>query len=185
MNRLVVHGSIDIEALDVDPSNNATVLAVGIVAFNAREEIDAAEWILDPIWSPGTRSKSTYDWWMDQELDVRNAMFGGHILPWKFCPMFSSFVGLNGIELLWGFPARYDIGHLRALFKAMECPFPTLFNKERDMSTLVDLAEEIGLGEELRAIRDLNPNPHDALSDARNQAKRLQRIFQYFKAYGA
>lgn len=182
---LQVHGSIDIETLDVDPSNNATVLAVGIVAFNANEEIDAREWILDPIWSPGSRSKSTYDWWSEQDLKIQDRMFSGRVLPWNFCPEFSSFVGLNGIEKLWGFPARFDIGHLRALYKAMECPFPLDFRSELDMSTLVDLCREIGLSDILKEIRDSNPNPHDALSDARNQAQRLRRIFQYFKAYGA
>lgn len=182
---MIVHGSLDIETLDVDPSNNATVLAVGIVAFNAQEELAAEEWILDPIWTPGTRSRSTYDWWMDQDLAIQTRMFSGSCLPWNFCPEFSSFIGLNHVELLWGFPARFDIGHLRALYRAMECPFPLSFQAERDMTTLVDLAQLVGMGEVLRAIRDSNERPHDALADAQNQAQRLRLIFKRFGVYGA
>lgn len=180
-----VHGSLDLECLDVDPSNNAAIIAVGIVAFTKHELVDKKLWLLDPMWSPGTRSESTYRWWMEQEPAIRNRMFTGRDLPWTFCADFSSFVGLNGVDKLWGYPARYDIGHLRALFAAYAQPFPINFRDELDMSTLIKTVTQnrTGLWEELESIRSANDHAHDALADAENQAARLQHLFRVCGLY--
>lgn len=186
MSQPPVHLSIDIEALDVDPSMNAGVIAVGVVAFTPVETLDRRLWILDPIWTPGSRSKSTYDWWMQQPLETQNRMFAGGTLPWDFCPDFSSFLGLNNVRYAWGYPARYDLGHLRSLFEAMHCPFPINFRQERDMASLVSIAKQIlpEIEGELEAIRSQNAEQHNALADAESQAARLQHIFRRLRAYG-
>lgn len=183
----MIHASIDIETLDVDPSMEAAVLAVGIVAFTPNEIIDKAEWMLDARWVPGTRSKSTYDWWNKQDTLIQQRMFNGTILPWEFCVAFSSFIGLAGVKLAWGYPVRFDLGHLRSLYRACEKPFPLNYDQERDMYTLVDAFRETRRTgkEELEAIRDANEYPHDALADAENQAAQLQHIFRSLGLYGA
>lgn len=184
MNK-IIHGSVDIEALDVDPSAEAAVLAVGIVAFTEDEIIDKGEWILDARWSPGTRSKSTYDWWNKQDILVTQNMFNGAILPWEFCDSFSAFIGLAGVKLLWGYPVRYDIGHIRSLYRAAEKPFPLNYSCERDMYTLVDAFRDIHPTgrDELAAIREANTRQHEALADAENQAAQLQHIFRVLGLY--
>jgi hypothetical protein len=181
----LIHASIDIEALDVDPSAEAGVLAVGIVAFTVDEIVDKAEWVLDAAWTPGTRSKSTYKWWKDQDTLIQQRMFSGAVLPWDFCSAFSAFIGLSGVGLAWGYPVRYDLGHLRSLYLKMEQPFPLNFDRERDMYTIVDAFRTLRPGgkAELDAIKAENTRLHDALADAENQAAQLQHVFRVFGLY--
>jgi hypothetical protein len=176
------HLSIDIETLDVDPSANAGVIAVGAVVFTTTKTIDRFLWILDPMWTPGSRSKSTYDWWMTQPPGT---MFTGTTFPWNFCPEFSSFVGMNNVKYAWGYPARFDLGHIRSLFAAMQAPFPINFQQERDMTTLLSVAKQLrpDLSLELDEIRSRNEEPHNALADAENQAARLQHVFRALGIY--
>lgn len=173
------HVVVDIEATDVDPSVNAGVLSVGIVAFDRQGIIDQRLWKLDPAWTPGSRSKSTYDWWKKQEPAIIQRAFSGTELPWAFCLEFSSFVGLNGADLIWGYPARYDLTHLRSLFRHYNCPFPLNFDQERDMTTLLDIAKQKGphIAEGVEMIRGKNLAQHDALADAVNQALQLHWLF--------
>ena len=181
------HLSIDIETLDVDPSPNAAIIAVGAVAFNEEEIIDQREWLLNPVFSPGTRSYSTHKWWQEQEFEVAHRMFSGKVLPWDFCPEFSSFVGLNGCKQIWGFPIRFDVGHLRSLYRAVEHPFPLDFRAERDLSTLYDLGKRywsIPL-DLLKESLKREHREHDALSDALYQAGLIQGLLQIVRAGSA
>jgi hypothetical protein len=180
-----IHLSVDIEALDVDPSAEAGVITVAAVIFDRYQTIDKALYPLDPIWTPGTRSESTYKFWKDQPHLIQVAAFSGAMLPWEFPAAFSSFIGMNKPRYCWGFPARYDYGHLRSLYAKYHQPFPINFTQERDMTTLLSVAAELKpeLEEELTAIREQNRSPHDAMADAENQAARLQHVFHRLDIY--
>lgn len=177
MNDNDVHLSLDLETLDVDPSNNAAVVAVGATFFTLTDILATNFWALDPKYTPGTRSHSTYDWWRGTPFEIRQKMLSGDWLPWDFCADFSAHVGLHNARWVWGWPVRFDLGHLRSLFRAVERPFPFSFRNERDIYTLRDLAvRRGGSGVEIvfKQIHDANEAQHDAGADSLAQARMIQ-----------
>lgn len=173
------HISLDIETLSVDPDNDAAIIAVGLVVFNPTEILTEHLWTLDPIWTPGSRSQGTYDWWMEQSQGVREEMFDGEILPWNFCDHLAAVLDWNQVEAVWGYPIRFDAGHLRALHKAYGKLCPWTFRQERDLSTLRWLAKSRPtLLRDLEEIKNQNPGAHNALQDALTQARMIQAFLQ-------
>lgn len=175
-------GMVDIETLSAEPAG-AAIATVGLVAFRPDKVVDEGYWKLDLRWSPGRRSKDTYDWWMKQDARALEEAVRQQdhydvtrLLPWDFCTSFSEFAGVNNMQLIWSYPARFDLGHLRELYHVVGHTFPLEFWRERDMTTLMQTAYGIrpDLESAVKAIRAKNAAAHNALADARNQVEVVQ-----------
>jgi len=173
------HMSIDIETMDVDPSSNAAVIAIGAVIFNVREIFSEFEVLIHPSWAPGSRGHDTRLWWAAQEEEIRNRMFSGRVMPDDACRRFTAFCTFD-TKFFWANPTRFDFTHMRSMYQACEQEFPFKFFQERDLSTLRWAARQYpNLKSELSKIRNSNRAAHDALSDARAQAKAIQAVMMY------
>ncbi len=169
-----VMGMLDIETMGTEPAG-AGILSVGLTAFTRSEILDRGYWRLDPRWSPGRRDKSTCEWWMKQDARALEA-FNGTMLPWEACAAISEFVANTNMKLIWAYPARFDLGHLRELYHAVGHSFPLEFWRERDMTTLMRVAYGINphLETRVKEIKATNKSAHNALSDAITQTEIVQ-----------
>lgn len=104
------------------------------------------------------------------------------LLPWDACEAVSEFVAVNKLDLIWAYPTRFDLGHLRELYHAVGHQFPLEFWRERDMTTLLRVAYGIrpDLEAAVKAIRSRNISAHNALADAENQTEVVQFILRTF-----
>lgn len=169
---------IDIETLDTLPSSQ--VLSIGGVKFNPfsfDEPHSDFYFKLDIDEQAGrnrTTSESTLDWWGKQDDKIiLEAFSSGDRTPVasvlrelkKWC------VGVDGI-MAQGI--TFDIIILENMFRQYNMPIPWAFWMVEDSRTLLN-----------RMIEDprkqFNFDAHNALEDARVQAKSIQLVFEKFK----
>jgi len=178
----------DIETFAAEPAG-AAIISVGAVIFTETEVLDTAEWKLDPRWSPGIRTKDTYEWWSGQDPLILRAQSEGAMLPWHFCEAYSEFCAIGSPTMAWANPSRFDHGHLRELYHALGHRFPFSYKIERDQTTLLwaarYMAEVNGgadalatLNDDVNRIRDSNQSEHSALADAIEQVRVVQFILR-------
>lgn len=178
-----VMGMLDIETLGTEPAG-AAIATVGLVAFTRTEILDRGYWKLDLRWTPGRRDRDTYDWWMKQDPLAMEEAFRHRdemrALPWDVCAAISEFAATTNMKLIWAYPARFDVGHLRELYYAVGHTFPLEFWRERDMTTLMRTAYDINphLESRVKEIKAQNRAAHNALEDALTQAKIVQFLLE-------
>jgi hypothetical protein len=173
------HMSIDIETLATE--GDAAVIAIGATVFDADRFLDQGHLVLiNPILSPGARDRGTWMWWCQQDRGIMERMMSGETTPWAACETFANLC--VGVDYFWGYPARFDVGHLRALFRNCDREFPFSFRQEMDLSTALKLARAgiPATGEELRKIKESNQAAHDAMADAIVQARQIQVILKHY-----
>lgn len=177
-----VMAMLDLETLGAEPAGVA-ITSVGCVLFTLDEMVDAGYWRLDPRWTPGLRTKDTYEWWQKQDRAAYDEMMGGVFLPWDFCEGFTDFLSLYDVQYIWAYPTRFDLGHLRELYHKVGHVFPLQFRIERDMTTLVWMARRMDpdIDGAIQAIRSRNKMKHNAMEDAKNQAEIVQMILREFR----
>lgn len=177
-----VMAMLDLETLGAEPAGVA-ITSVGLVMFTVDEIIDTAYWRLDPRWTPGLRTKDTYEWWDKQDRGAYEEMMRGTALPWDFCEQFSGALSLYDVEYIWSYPSRFDLGHIRELYHTVGHQWPLSFRIERDMTTLLWMARLMapGIDDRIQEIRARNPQKHNAMEDARNQAEIVQMVLRYFE----
>lgn len=175
----VVMGMLDIETLGTEPAG-AAITTVGLVSFTKQEILDRGYWRIDPRWSPGRRDRSTWEWWQKQNAAVREESMLGQMLPWEVTEAISAFVATSGMELIWAYPTRFDLGHLREMYHSVGHAFPMEFWRERDMTTLMRVAYGIDptLEPAVKVMRSKNIAAHNALADAVNQAEVVQFLLR-------
>lgn len=161
---------VDIESLSSQP--DAAIIAIGLVHFDQEEILDEYEILMDPMLAIGHRSESTIDWWNTQNPKVRDKMMSGELTPWEACEEMVEIVSSWNCKIIWANSPSFDIALLRSLFAICDVKFPFHFTKERDFRTLANLAE-IDYSAAYRGRKS-----HDAVDDAKAQAKAVQIIRQ-------
>lgn len=163
------HCMIDLETLDTAPT--AVILSIGACAFDPQRgdigsvchlklEIDSQ------IRLGRTISGRTVDWWMNQSVEARDALFSEEAQkarrPVKQALVeFSSWLGKP--DGVWGNGADFDLVLLGNLYDSFGLVRPWSFSKNRCFRTLKNL-----FGNEPPAREGVH---HDALDDAMYQAK--------------
>jgi DNA polymerase III epsilon subunit-like protein len=167
MSQAKIHIMVDIETLDVTPS--AVILSIGAVTMpqdGAEQENYYVECNED---QPGrTVSQDTIDWWKKQSSEIypKGTVYLRHCLL-----NFRNFIFAQRSDpVIWCKGTDFDVAILSHAFKQYDIPIPWKYNAIRDMRTLKKVSVYGFLGQ--------NPVAHNALEDARHQAKELQAIFQ-------
>lgn len=163
---------LDLETLDTRPS--AVILSIGAVRFDCESETSPVETFhafvdIDSNLRYGrTVSGSTILWWLDQDVQARRKILEGTPQPLEdVLADLSKFIREN--DRVWGNGAAFDNAILADAYRSVQLKQPWRFWNDMCFRTFKN------------AFRDVKPLPfegiaHDALDDAYNQARHLQRI---------
>jgi exodeoxyribonuclease VIII len=160
---------VDIETLSSSP--RAAVIAIGACVFTLEQEIGSTyEALIHPerAMDVGESSPDTMDWWKRQDIDVRRKMFSGTKLPGTVAAEFAAWVREQRVKEVWANAPTFDCTILRHLFVQTIVPCPWGFRDERCVRTVFAEAKERGFN---YSKGYSETNAHDALADARNQAR--------------
>ncbi len=119
---------------------------------------------------------STVEWWLGQSDAARTGLLADCrvSLPEALREFAAWFAGV-GARYVWGNGSGFDNVILQSAFTAcgMECPWS--FRDDRDLRTLMALADDLGATEHAVAVEPPQVE-HDALEDALYQARLAQAL---------
>lgn len=176
------HIMLDLETEDTAPT--AVIIQIGMVLFNPNDP-DQAPYALPALYpnrlhqrSRGrTYSQSTLDWWA-QQSDAAKTVY---TRPQEECTdvinaIGAAMTGFPGgpVTHVWGNGVGFDNVILRSFFETFGAEPPWKFWQDYDFRTLKQLPGAKGLAPPFAGV------PHDAVDDAYNQARHLQKICQHF-----
>lgn len=165
---------IDIETLA--QADNAAILSIGAVKFGNQKLFDEFYVEISPqscIDVGLIVDKETIAWWMSKEADARAVLSSARKsgLPIRDAlNSFTDFLMTKNIEL-WSQGLDFDIVKLRNAYKACGLEVPWDFWSVRDSRTIFKVFEEV-------IYNDRTGVYHNALDDAKTQARRLMELLQ-------
>lgn len=123
-----------------------------------------------------TQDDSTVEWWAEQSPEAKKAAFAGTDSLANTLARFTGFIKNPGQVQPWGNGATFDISMLEAAFDACFYTTPWKFRNIRDVRTVVEMGQVIGIDPK----RDIpfDGVAHNALADALHQAKYVSVIWQ-------
>lgn len=162
----------DLETLDTKPS--AVILSIGAVKFNPLDtDVDPSKKLslLIDIDSQSllgrTVSDDTIAWWATQSKEAQDAAFSevGRIPLMEAVDQFHQFVW--NCERVWS-QGSFDVNIMEHLYTSLGRPYSWQYWQVRDSRTIFDFID----GEVDRS------KAHDAVEDANEQAKGVQRALR-------
>jgi len=152
---------IDIETLGLEPGS--AILSIGAVRF----DLDGfgEEWgcsvDLESCQEAGLEiDANTLEWWLSQDSEVQHILTGGISLT-EALERLSRFYG--DCTEVWANSPAFDCSHLEHAYDAVGIVKPWTYSAKRDVRTIVNLP--------VAPDMEQDGNEHDALDDARYQAK--------------
>jgi DNA polymerase III epsilon subunit-like protein len=166
---------LDLETLGT--GNDAVIVSIGAVKFNELQILDEFHCGVDPTSCVDLGLKidgATVTWWLHPDraqarhnllnletVDLASALTG-----------FSDWAGTD-VEAIWGNGSTFDNIILRSAYRACRLEYPVKFWQDKCYRTMKYSAPGIEL------VRE--GTHHDALDDARSQAKHLQAIVAHLE----
>jgi hypothetical protein len=169
---------IDIETIDSAPK--AAVIAIGACVFTA-DGVQTGDFSVvvnaELAKAYGTVGEQTMAWWATQDAGVRERMFSGLLSPYDAAKAFCNYVRESHVDEVWANSPTFDCVILRHLFAQLGMRAPWHFRDERCVRTVYAVGRELGV--------DFNAGyseqgAHDAVVDARNQARAVGIILKAF-----
>jgi len=157
--------SIDIETLST--SQNATILSIGACYFDRLSGTIGQEFYCNVELENQNRHLDidTLKWWIGQEANAAKVLFKEEIPLNVALASLREFCTFEDEIKVWGNGATFDISILENAYHCFEDSTPWPHWAPRDMRTVVDLAS-------YSANRlTFDGQPHNALDDAKHQAK--------------
>lgn len=171
---------IDLETLGID--QGAPIIAIGAVFFNPKTGELGAEYSatidFESACGRRTPSASTIQWWLMQSDDARAKVLNGDETMKHALEGLISFIDSNVKRSKvkpWGNGSTFDISILEDCFKDYYIDTPWQYRNIRDVRTVVDVADSIGI---TRDMIEFEGTPHDALDDAKHQARYVSLMIQ-------
>ncbi|EPS0161943.1 3'-5' exonuclease, partial [Escherichia coli] len=118
-------------------------------------------------------------WWAKRSREAQSAIFTDEISLDVALRLFIEFIEKNSggrFVQVWGNGANFDNVILRRSYERQGIPCPWLYYNDRDVRTIVELGNAIGF--DVRMAIPFEGVPHNALDDARHQAKQVSAIWQ-------
>ena len=176
------HLMLDLETEDTAPT--AVIVSIGMVLFNPNEP-DGKIIRLPELYpnrnhqrSRGrTYSQDTLNWWEKQSPAAKLVYNQPQQEVVEVIGAIRSVIEpADGMEVdhVWGNGAGFDNTILRSFFGSFEQEVPWEFWQDYCFRTLKQMPGAKGLAEPFQGI------PHNAVDDAYNQARHLQKICQHF-----
>ncbi|EON7937513.1 3'-5' exoribonuclease, partial [Escherichia coli] len=178
-SRVWIHLSVDLETMGTNP--DAPINSIGGKFFDPATGEMGPEFskAIDLETSGGIIDRKTIKWWAKQSREAQSAIFTDEISLDVALRLFIEFIEKNSggcFVQVWGNGANFDNVILRRSYERQGIPCPWLYYNDRDVRTIVELGNAIGF--DVRMAIPFEGVPHNALDDARHQAKQVSAIWQ-------
>ncbi|EFJ6850692.1 exonuclease [Escherichia coli] len=178
-SRVWIHLSVDLETMGTNP--DAPINSIGGKFFDPATGEMGPEFskAIDLETSGGIIDRKTIKWWAKRSREAQSAIFTDEISLDDALLQLREFIDENSGEFfvqVWGNGANFDNVILRRSYERQGIPCPWLYYNDRDVRTIVELGNAIGF--DVRMAIPFEGVPHNALDDARHQAKQVSAIWQ-------
>ncbi|EFF5755060.1 3'-5' exoribonuclease [Escherichia coli] len=178
-SRAGIHLMIDIETMGKNP--NAAIISIGAIFFDPQTGDMGPEFskTIDLDTAGGVIDRNVIKWWLKQSREAQSAILTDEIPLDDALLQLREFIAENSGEFfvqVWGNGANFDNVILRRSYERQGIPCPWHYHNDRDVRTIVELGKAIDF--DARTAIPFEGERHNALDDARYQAKYVSAIWQ-------
>ncbi|ENT6542949.1 3'-5' exoribonuclease [Escherichia coli] len=173
------HLMIDLETMGKNP--DAPIISIGAIFFDPQTGDMGPEFskTIDLETAGGVIDRDTIKWWLKQLREAQSAILTDEIPLDDALLQLREFIDENSGEFfvrVWGNGASFDNVILRRSYERQGIPCPWRYCNDRDVRTIVELGKAIDF--DARTAIPFEGERHNALDDARYQAKYVSAIWQ-------
>ncbi|EFL0486083.1 exonuclease [Escherichia coli] len=178
-SRTCDHLMIDLETMGKNP--DAPIISIGAIFFDPQTGDMGPEFrkTIDLETTGGVIDRDTIKWWLKQSREAQSAILTDETPLDDALLQLREFIDENSGEFfvqVWGNGANFDNTILRRSYERQGIPCPWRYYNDRDVRTIVELGKAIGF--DARTAIPFEGERHNALDDARHQAKYVSAIWQ-------
>ncbi|ENB8047993.1 3'-5' exoribonuclease, partial [Escherichia coli] len=178
-SRTCDHLMIDLETMGKNP--DAPIISIGAIFFDPQTGDMGPEFskTIDLETAGGVIDRDTIKWWLKQSREAQSAIMTDEIPLDDALLQLREFIDENSGEFfvqVWGNGANFDNTILRRSYERQGIPCPWRYYNDRDVRTIVELGKAIDF--DARTAIPFEGDRHNALDDARYQAKYVSAIWQ-------
>ncbi|ENE14130.1 exonuclease, partial [Escherichia coli] len=178
-SRVWYHLMIDLETMGKNP--DAPIISIGAIFFDPQTGDMGPEFskTIDLDTAGGVIDRDTIKWWLKQSREAQSALLTDEIPLDDALLQLREFIDENSGEFfvqVWGNGANFDNVILRRSYERQGIPCPWRYCNDRDVRTIVELGKAIDF--DARTAIPFEGERHNALDDARHQAKYVSAIWQ-------
>ncbi|MDS1666588.1 3'-5' exoribonuclease [Escherichia coli] len=178
-SRLWHHLMIDLETMGKNPDAPINALAGKFFDPATGEMGPEFSKTIDLETAGGVIDRDTIKWWLKQSREAQSAILTDEIPLDDALLQFREFIDENSGEFfvqVWGNGANFDNVILRRSYERQGIPCPWRYTNVRDVRTMVALG--LVMDFDARSVITFEGERHNALHDARYQAKYVSAIWQ-------
>ncbi|EPA9497387.1 TPA: 3'-5' exoribonuclease [Escherichia coli] len=178
-SRTCDHLMIDLETMGKNP--DAPIISIGAIFFDPQTGDVGPEFskTIDLETAGGVIDRDTIKWWLKQSREAQSAIMTDEIPLDDALLQLREFIDENSGEFfvqVWGNGANFDNTILRRSYERQGITCPWRYYNDRDVRTIVELGKAIDF--DARTPIPFEGERHNALDDARYQAKYVSAIWQ-------
>ncbi|EOC9568472.1 3'-5' exoribonuclease [Escherichia coli] len=178
-SRTCDHLMIDLETMGKNP--DAPIISIGAIFFDPQTGDVGPEFskTIDLETAGGVIDRDTIKWWLKQSREAQSAIMTDEIPLDDALLQLREFIDENSGEFfvqVWGNGANFDSTILRRSYERQGITCPWRYYNDRDVRTIVELGKAIDF--DARTAIPFEGERHNALDDARYQAKYVSAIWQ-------
>ncbi|EPU5250440.1 3'-5' exoribonuclease domain-containing protein, partial [Escherichia coli] len=178
-SRAEIHLMIDLETMGKNP--DAPIISIGAIFFDPQTGDMGPEFskTIDLDTAGGVIDRDVIKWWLKQSREAQSAIMTDEIPLDDALLQLREFIDENSGEFfvqVWGNGANFDNTILRRSYERQGIPCPWRYYNDRDVRTIVELGKAIDF--DARTAIPFEGERHNALDDARYQAKYVSAIWQ-------
>ncbi|HCO9343428.1 TPA: 3'-5' exoribonuclease [Escherichia coli] len=178
-SRAGIHLMIDLETMGKNP--DAPMISIGAIFFDPQTGDMGPEFskTIDLDTAGGVIDRDVIKWWLKQSREAQSAIMTDEIPLDDALLQLREFIDENSGEFfvqVWGNGANFDNVILRRSYERQGIPCPWRYCNDRDVRTIVELGKAIDF--DARTAIPFEGERHNALDDARYQAKYVSAIWQ-------
>ncbi|HBI2761146.1 TPA: 3'-5' exoribonuclease [Escherichia coli] len=178
-SRTCDHLMIDLETMGKNP--DAPIISIGAIFFDPQTGDMGPEFskTIDLETAGGVIDRGTIKRWLKQSREAQSAIMTDEIPLDDALLQLREFIDENSGEFfvqVWGNGANFDNTILRRSYERQGIPCPWRYYNDRDVRTIVELGKAIDF--DARTAIPFEGERHNALDDARYQAKYVSAIWQ-------
>ncbi|EMR8289398.1 3'-5' exoribonuclease, partial [Escherichia coli] len=178
-SRLWHHLMIDLETMGKNPDAPINALAGKFFDPATGEMGPEFSKTIDLETAGGVIDRDTIKWWLKQSREAQSAILTDEIPLDDALLQLREFIDENSGEFfvqVWGNGANFNNVILRRSYERQEIPCPWRYTNDRDVRTIVALG--LVMDFDARSVITFEGERHNALHDARYQAKYVSAIWQ-------
>ncbi|EOK2420807.1 3'-5' exoribonuclease, partial [Escherichia coli] len=178
-SRTCEHLMIDLETMGRNP--DAPIISIGAIFFDPQTGDMGPEFskTIALETAGGVIDRDVIKWWLKRSREAQAAILIDEIPLDDALLQLREFIAENSVEFfvqVWGNGASFDNVILRRSYERQGISCPWRYYNDRDVRTIVELGEAIGF--DARTDIPFEGVRHNALDDARHQAKYVSAIWQ-------